>query len=125
LSKGQLRPARREELLELPAVKPNTAALGAGVDDNGPLNGAIDSHEIRAIARAAPLFAFGQFVAAPATERRHLAGILSEQLTEFLRIEPDSVARRTTVHGHFFHEKFAKSLSIALGTVHFRPNHDS
>ena len=110
--------SRREQLCELPAIKPNSPALRASIQNHRFVDRAKNSQEIRLVARAAAFLTVGLLIGTAAAQRRDLMRILDEQLIQLLRVEPNAVASGTAVDGYAFHEKFAKSFGLTFWAFH-------
>jgi hypothetical protein len=111
---------RREEFLELAAIEPDAVAIGAGVDNDRAVDGAIDTQQPRSIARAVA-FSSGGFIDRRAFQQtRHLVCLFREQLTEFVVVKPGTVALGAAVDGYFVHSKFDQRFALAFWALHSR-----
>ena len=68
--------SRREQFFELAAVKPNTAAIRAGIDNHRPIDRAVNPHQPRRIPRAQAFFFIPLFRRTTAAQRGNLLGII-------------------------------------------------
>src|SRR5262249_4123103 len=113
------RVARGKESGELAAVEPDPVALRTGVDDHRFIDSAVNTQQSRVVPRALRPLAGSLFVAPTPQQSRNVARVLREQLSQFVCVEPDAVARRAAVDRHAVYCEIADIFSLTFGTFHW------
>jgi hypothetical protein len=95
-------------------------AVRTSVEDNGPVDAAVNTQQLSRIARASAPRIVGLLVLAASTQGIDLPGILGQELAQLLPIEPNSRARRAAIDGDVFDRELSKIFGFALRAFHLQ-----